>query len=123
MFEISVSTHFSAAHHLRGYDGACADVHGHNWAVEVYIRGEELDDTGMLVDFRRLKESIGEVVARMDHKDLNQLDAFSERNPTSEHIAEFMYGELSSVCDSDTCRVHRVCVHESPGTSACYWAS
>ena len=39
MFEVSINARFSAAHHLREYKGKCEAHHGHNWDVEVYVKG------------------------------------------------------------------------------------
>ena len=122
MFEISVKTHFSAAHHLRGYKGMCATPHGHNWEVQVCLRGERLNSTGFLVDFREVKTAVGEALADLDHQDLNTLPQFSRENPTSEHLARYLYGVLSGKFRRPGCRVKRVSVSETPGTEASYEA-
>jgi 6-pyruvoyltetrahydropterin/6-carboxytetrahydropterin synthase len=121
MFEVSIKSHFSAAHHLKGYAGACAAFHGHNWEIEVFLRGCDLDDTGILVDFRDLKVAIGTVLDDIDHADLNEVEAFKEQNPTSENIARFLYGELSSKLNCDRYNITKISVHETPGTTASYW--
>ena len=123
MFELSVKTHFSAAHHLRGYAGACANPHGHNWEIEVFVRGEGLDRTGFLVDFRELKARLRSVLGELDHRDLNALPVFLRRNPTSENLAHYLFDSLAERFDAPRCRVHRVTVCETPGTAASYWAS
>jgi len=120
MYELSVRTHFSAAHHLKGYDGKCADQHGHNWEVEVYVAGDKLNSTGILVDFRLLKEMVKELLGKLDHADLNKLDAFRNMNPTSENIARFLHDEISAKIKSTGCRVSRVLVRETDETSATY---
>lgn len=120
MYEIGIQTHFSAAHHLRGYDGSCAEFHGHNWGVEVYIQGSELDEQGLLVDFRDLKETVGAVVSEVDHRDLNSMAYFRGTNPTSENIARYLYTELTARLNNERCSVSRVLVRETPGTVASY---
>ena len=120
MFELSVKTHFSAAHHLVGYDGQCAHFHGHNWEVEIFVRGADLDELGMLEDFRRIKSVVREVMARLDHGDLNTLPPFLHVNPTSENVARYLYAELKGRLNTDRYRVHRVKVCETPSTSASY---
>jgi 6-pyruvoyltetrahydropterin/6-carboxytetrahydropterin synthase len=120
MYEISVKTHFSAAHHLRGYRGTCADIHGHNWEVEVFIRGERLDRDGFLVDFRKIKADLRESLKDFDHRDLNALPAFSKENPTSENLARHLHRVLSRRIRIGGCRVSRVLVSEAPGTRATY---
>lgn len=123
MFELSIKTRFSAAHHLKDYRGSCAALHGHNWEVEIFVRGEELDETGILLDFREMKSSIAAAVADLDHSDLNTLDAFEGRNPTSENIARFIFEETSGMLNRGNCRVDRVSVSETADARATYWKS
>ena len=120
MFEVSVKTHFSAAHRLVGYQGHCANLHGHNWDVEVFVRGENLDDIGMLVDFSDIKKAVGELMDVLDHSDLNAIPAFTEQNPTSENIAKYLYQELAVRLATDDCAIHCVTVCESAKTSVSY---
>lgn len=94
MFELSVESHFSSAHHLLNYEGKCENLHGHNWKVEITVVGEELDKSGMLVDFKILKANLEEVLERLDHKDLNSLEELRGVSPSSENIAKFIYTEL-----------------------------
>ena len=121
MFEVSIKSHFSAAHHLEGYRGGCEDQHGHNWDVEVCVCGEHLDEIGMLVDFRDIKKSLSSVLELLDHKDLNNIAEFKSENPTSERIAQYIYRRLAGVLESETRRIHSVYVHETPGARAGYW--
>ena len=121
MFEISVKTHFSAAHRLVGYDGACANPHGHNWEVTIFIRGRALDDIGILVDFREIKAALQDILGSLDHCDLNALPAFATQNPTSENLAQLLYRGLAERLNNARYRIQRVDVAESPGTSAGYW--
>ena len=122
MYELSVKTHFSAAHHLRNYQGKCADPHGHNWEVEVFVAGDNLNGEGLLVDFRFLKDTVKEILGRLDHADLNKLESFGESNPTSENIARHIYEELSATLKNADCSVSRVLVRETTETSASYTA-
>ena len=121
MFELSIKTHFSAAHHLEGYPGSCAAFHGHNWEVEVFIRGRDLDGTGFLEDFRVLKRSMAEALADLDHTDLNAAEALKGLNPTSENMARFLFYRLANQLNNERYWVSRVCVGETPGTSAAFW--
>ena len=88
IFEVYVKSHFSAAHSLRGYLGDCARIHGHNWMVEVFVKCTELDSIGIGIDFRDIRAAVREVLARLDHSDLNELPLFREENPSSENIAK-----------------------------------
>lgn len=121
MFELSVKTHFSAAHRLVGYDGACANLHGHNWDVEIFVQGKAVNDLGMLVDFRDIKVAIKEAMKEVDHCDLNQLPAFLRDNPTSEHLARYLFTTLGQQLNNVRLRVSKVTVCETPGTTASYW--
>lgn len=94
MFEVKIESHFSAAHHLLNYDGECEHQHGHNWKVEVFAQGENLDKSGILIDFKILKKEVSEVLDLLDHKDLNELEYFTGVSPSSEMIARFIYKEL-----------------------------
>ena len=121
MFELSVKTHFSAAHRLVGYEGLCANPHGHNWDVEIFVRGSKLNDLGMLVDYGDIKTAIRVVMKEIDHVDLNLVPAFVRSNPTSENLARYIHDRLSERVDSERARVCRVTICETPGTSASYW--
>src|SRR5687767_14505994 len=72
-FEVMIERNFSSAHQLRGYKGKCENLHGHNYKIEIYARGSELDNIGLLVDFGELKEAADEVVAYLDHRNINEL--------------------------------------------------
>lgn len=123
MYEIEIEKEFSAAHFLRGYPGDCSNVHGHNWVVTAVVRAEALDDLGMAVDFRTLRGALDGVLDTLDHAFLNELEPFSERNPTSENIARYIFDELSRAVDSEAVAVAKVSVRESPGATATYAAS
>jgi len=122
MFEISVRSHFSAAHRLVGHEGACARLHGHNWEVEVFVAGERLNSIGILVDFRHVKDALQEAMGTLDHRDLNALPELGSANPTSENLARYLFEALSARLDGPGSRVARVRVSETPGTSASYHA-
>jgi 6-pyruvoyltetrahydropterin/6-carboxytetrahydropterin synthase len=122
MFEVSVEQTFAAGHALRNYKGACENVHGHNFKIQVTIEGQELDGTGMLVDFLDVKQSMGAVIARLDHKFLNDVPPFDVKNPSAENIAEYFYEELTSglVSNPVPVRVREVKVWETDIQSATY---
>ena len=122
MFEVSVEQTFAAGHALRNYKGACENVHGHNFKIQVTIEGQELDQTGMLVDFLDVKQSMRDVIARLDHKFLNDVPPFDVKNPSAENIAEYFYEELTSglVSNPVPVRVREVKVWETDIQSATY---
>jgi 6-pyruvoyltetrahydropterin/6-carboxytetrahydropterin synthase len=95
VFEIVKSAEFAAAHALRDYDGACARNHGHNYKIEIVIRGERLDGQEMLVDFARLDHVLAPLIERVDHRNLNDLPPFDSVNPTAEAVAAWIHRELA----------------------------
>jgi 6-pyruvoyltetrahydropterin/6-carboxytetrahydropterin synthase len=120
-YEVMVESEFSAAHALRGYRGKCENLHGHNWKVEVYVRGRRLDEVGMLVDFKQLKAATLRVMGYLDHINLNELPPFdSALNPSSEHLASFILGRIAEEIDDDRAQVYKVRVWETPSTCATY---
>jgi len=90
MYILTVEDSFSSAHQLRGYQGKCENLHGHNWKVELNIQGKELDNIGLLLDFTEIKRMLKEVMNFLDHKNLNDLPPFDKINPSSENIARFI---------------------------------
>jgi len=121
IFEIYVQTHFSAAHALKGYPGDCARVHGHNWIIDVFVRCNELNEIGIGIDFREIKDSVKGVLKNLDHFNLNDLPVFQDINPTSENIARFLYRELSKQLNTDSIKISKIKVSETPGAGAFYW--
>jgi len=94
MYTIKIESGFSAAHNLRDYKGKCEDLHGHNWKVEVEVAKDELDKTGMVIDFHQLKNELNSVLEKLDHKYLNETAYFKKVNPTSENMAKYIYYQL-----------------------------
>lgn len=121
VFEVYVKTHFSAAHSLEGYPGDCARVRGHNWIIEAFVKCTQLDEIGIGMDFRDIKQEVKHVLEGLDHFNLSDLPAFKDVNPTSENIAKFLYHELSKRLNSDPVKVSKVKVSETPGAGAFYW--
>ena len=95
MYEIKIIEEFSSAHNLRHYKGKCEALHGHNWKVEVLLRSKTLGKSGMVMDFRELKNKLKKVLLPLDHTHLNELPAFKKENPTSENIARYIHQKLA----------------------------
>lgn len=95
MFEVTVEAGFSSGHYLRNYYGKCENPHGHNYRVLVTLAGAELDETGLLLDFKLLKTLLRPVVEYLDHKMINDLPPFTELNPSAENLARFFFDETS----------------------------
>lgn len=93
MFEVRVTADFAAAHFLKDYNGKCENLHGHNYKVYAHVRGNKLNEGGMLLDFTKLKAALRSVCKKLDHTNLNDLDYF-EQNPSAERIAKFIYEQI-----------------------------
>ncbi|MBI1811912.1 MAG: 6-carboxytetrahydropterin synthase QueD [Nitrospirae bacterium] len=121
MFELMVDTTFAAAHQLRGYKGKCEQMHGHNWKVQVHVVAEKLNDIDIAIDFHDLKELLDEVIAPLDHSFLNDIFPFTEKNPSSENIAKWIYDTLNKKLPDEHVQVSAVTVWESETTAATYY--
>ena len=120
MYELKIVTQFGAAHRIRDIGGKCEDLHGHNWKIEVYVRGEKLGKDGLVIDFKVIKRATKEIIDRLDHKFLNELEEFKDINPSSENIARLIYEALARELDSDKIKVSRVAAWESDSACAAY---
>lgn len=96
MFELEVKCTFDAAHRVEGYPGKCDRLHGHTWTVAAKVQGRELDELGLLVDFKLLNQALKDVAATLDHQCLNDLQAFAGKNPTAENIAQYVYRSIAA---------------------------
>ncbi len=120
MYRVHVRRHFDAAHALRGYQGKCENLHGHRWEVVVGVVSAQLDDVGMACDFTLLKRELDAILARWDHRYLNEEPPFDVLNPSSEHIARTVF-ELLQAALPDV-RIESVESWESPDAWATYSA-
>ncbi len=120
MYEVKIRADFSAAHNLREVGGKCESLHGHNFIVEVAVESESLDEGGMVIDFRFLKDKTKAILEALDHRYLNELPFFAKTNPSSENLAAYIFGELSRQIDRGSRRVRWVSVWESETSQATY---
>ncbi len=116
-----VETTFAAAHQLRGYKGKCEQVHGHNWKVQVHVIAERLNDIDIAMDFHNLKNILNEVIEPLDHSFLNDIFPFTEKNPSSENMAKWIYDFLNKKLSDEQVQVSAVTVWESDSASATYY--
>ncbi len=109
MHRISREIHFSYGHRLLDYPGKCANLHGHNARVQVELSSEKLNPQGMVMDFYKIKETIGSwIEENLDHrmilweKDplvplLQQIGdpvVVVQENPTAEVLARWIFDEV-----------------------------
>jgi 6-pyruvoyltetrahydropterin/6-carboxytetrahydropterin synthase len=121
MFEVMIERNFSSAHQLRGYRGKCENLHGHNYKIEIFARGRELDNIGLLVDFVELKAAADEVVQYLDHRNINELPPFDvELNPSAENLARYILERVASRVGDNRVQVYKVRCYETPTSVATY---
>jgi len=121
MYELKVVTHFAAAHQLKMVAQKCENLHGHNWKIEICVSGKNLNNAGVLIDFGELKQHVSNLMERLDHKFLNDLDVFKDSYPpSSENIAHYIATSLQSVINSAEVKVTRVTAWESETACATY---
>ncbi|MDH5765573.1 MAG: 6-carboxytetrahydropterin synthase QueD [Gammaproteobacteria bacterium] len=112
-YTLKVLTDFASAHTLRDYPGACSRMHGHNWKVELEVESHQLNDIGIAIDFKQMKSIANDVCDRLDHRYLNDIEPFTEINPTAENIAAYLYGEISRQLNTETLKVSAVTLWET----------
>lgn len=137
MYGLKCSASFDSAHFLQGYDGKCANLHGHHWTAEVEIAGETLQESGqcrgMLVDFHDLKQAVRALADQFDHALIYERGSLRSETetalraegfhlipvafrPTAENFARCFYDMLRE----KGLPVHRVTVYETPDNCAVY---
>jgi 6-pyruvoyltetrahydropterin/6-carboxytetrahydropterin synthase len=124
MYEVTVERGFSSGHFLRNYKGKCENPHGHNYKVQITLCGETLDQAGLLLDFRDLKQVMRPVIDRLDHQMLNDLEPFTTINPSAENLAKFFYDETNQQLREMTqgrVRVKDCTIYETDTTTATYY--
>lgn len=128
---LTISTHFSAAHRLARPDlsfeenceiyGKCArpNGHGHNYHLEVTVKGEIDPRTGMIIDLEGLQKAVDDyVVEPFDHTFLNKdISYFDKVVPTAENIAVHIRDLLQNPIRDLGAQLHKVKLIESPNNS------
>jgi 6-pyruvoyltetrahydropterin/6-carboxytetrahydropterin synthase len=120
VYELKIITQMACAHQLREFEGRCENLHGHNWKIEVFVTGEELEPNGILIDFKRVKTATEEVIDQLDHKFLNDVEYFRRVNPSSENIARYIFRALEQTLNNEKARVSKVTAWESDTACASY---
>lgn len=118
---VGVREEFSAAHRLENYGGKCEELHGHNYGVEAEVEGTATDPaTGLLLDFKDLRGRLKAVLADLDHHFLNEAPCLEGQNPSSEHLARYIFRALKARLAGLPVRLATVRVFEKPGQWAAW---
>jgi 6-pyruvoyltetrahydropterin/6-carboxytetrahydropterin synthase len=123
MYILTIEDHFASAHQLRGYKGKCENIHGHNWKVVMNVKGEKLNDIGLLIDFHDLKAILKKICGDLDHKNVNEIEPFDKINPSSENIANYITKRAQEELDRTAAgiSVDSVTVWESDTSRCTYY--
>lgn len=121
MFELVVESRFAAAHQLRGYQGKCENLHGHNWRVTVAVTAERLNEQGLAIDFADMRKALRDALDQLEHTFLNDIFPFTEINPSSENVAKWIYDHVGKKINDGNLEVSSVTVWESESASASYF--
>ena len=137
MYFLKTSASFDSAHFLQGYNGKCANLHGHRWVIEADFSGEHLQKDGvgrgMLIDFGDLKKVVRKLADGFDHAliyEKNSLKSDTEAalisenfnlisvefRPTAENFARYFHEKLRE----KGLPIYRVTVYETPDNCAVY---
>lgn len=117
MYEVMVEDHFSAAHHLTNYQGQCENQHGHNFWVQVWAKGESVNQANLLIHQKQLKASLKTILDQLDHTDLNEFHGFEGQSTSSEFIARYLYWEMKKMVPGTV----KIAVFETPTACAFYY--
>ena len=118
MFEISVKRRFRASHALKGPRGYIEEPHEHEWICEITLASTEVDDAGMLADFREVDAVIDTALAPFEGGALHEAEHLLNTSPSAENVARLIYGELKK---SLVEKLARVTVWEDADHSASYY--
>jgi 6-pyruvoyltetrahydropterin/6-carboxytetrahydropterin synthase len=113
---------FGAAHRLPNYKGPCQNLHGHNWTLEVGVTGPVDRITGMIADFKQLKDLVNDhIISLVDHQCLNEAGIPGvSPNPTAENMVQWMVQVLTHYLKKTGCELALIRLWET-STSYAEW--
>jgi 6-pyruvoyltetrahydropterin/6-carboxytetrahydropterin synthase len=120
VYELTVLSHFAAAHQIRCLHGKCEGLHGHNWKIEVMVASRGLGKKGIVIDFGVLKQKVEKVMKTLDHAFLNDLPYFSKGEPSSENIAKYIFDAIKRDLKGQPLTLKKVTAWESETACASY---
>ncbi|MDV2885094.1 6-carboxytetrahydropterin synthase QueD [Alkalihalophilus pseudofirmus] len=119
-FELNKDMHLAAAHFINDESaGACQNMHGHTYFINVTIAGDKLDSTGFLINFKDIKTLVHK---RYDHSLLNEHKEYEDLDPTTEVVAMQIWETIQSHLDtlSNQPKCIQVLVRETPTSYVVY---
>ena len=122
MYEVMVGGSFRASHFIDFPDGP-EPPHEHDFRVQLFVRGEELDETGFLLDFFYLRRLLEEMLRPLQGANLNEVPPFTDQSTSAENLARYLFGELERRLEGKSLRVSGVKVWDTPESCAAYYGS
>lgn len=133
MFAVTTEQSFDAAHFLAGYQGKCSNLHGHRWRVLITVTKNEIEESGMVVDFTDLKDDLKKETDLFDHVLIVEKDTLKpltyqvlseegfhivqmDFRPTAENFAKYFYDKMKE----KGYLVQSAIVYETPNNCAEY---
>jgi 6-pyruvoyltetrahydropterin/6-carboxytetrahydropterin synthase len=96
MFSLSVRDHIMIAHSFRGeVFGPAQRLHGATFVVDCEVRRPALDADGLVVDIGLLSKVLGEELAKLNYRNLDEEPAFSGQNTTTEFLAQAIFARMA----------------------------
>ena len=120
MFLLNVKAHYDAAHFLRNYRGKCEKLHGHRYVVEAGLAFDDVGPGGMAYDFGDAKRHLRAIAGRLDHENINELEPFTEIEPSAENQARWIFEQLRALLAERAEHLAYVRVWETPNQYAQY---
>ena len=131
MIFITRKEHFSASHKLEnpalskeknaGIFGKCNNLHGHNYYMEVTLCGTPDEESGYVMDLKKLKKILLEnVITKVDHSFLNELDIFKGIIPTTENMTKVFWEILKDKVNKDNVKLYSIKLYETDKNSVEY---
>jgi 6-pyruvoyltetrahydropterin/6-carboxytetrahydropterin synthase len=120
MFLLNVKAHYDAAHFLRNYRGKCEKLHGHRYVVEAGLAFDDVGPGGMAYDFGDAKRHLRAIAGRLDHENINELEPFTEIEPSAENQARWIFEQLRELLEERAGHLAYVRVWETPNQYAQY---
>ena len=117
MFTVTIENSFNASHQLTLSDGQREPLHDHRWLIRATVEADELDETGMVIDFHYLKASLNKITQPLQDQVLGELSCFKEINVSAENVAKYIYDEMQVLLPSSV----RLCSIDAAETPGC-WA-
>jgi len=117
MFTVSVETRFRASHQLILRDGSKEPSHHHNWLVTADVGSSKLNAVGVVMDFRRLKAVVDNILAELDNISLDRINYFRQNSSSAESVAKYIYEKLEPKLPKGL-KLLSIKVDEEPGCSA-----